>query len=128
MTEETEPAADVAARYWASIAARDWESFGELLADTVVYELPQTRERIRGRTAYVQFNREYPGDWHVTVERLTGSGRHAATWTSFVVDGRTETGLTFLDLDDDGRIAHITDFWPEAYEPPPGREHLVERW
>jgi hypothetical protein len=21
-----------------------------------------------------------------------------------------------------------TDFWPEPYEPPPGREHLVERW
>jgi ketosteroid isomerase-like protein len=128
MTDQATPAADVAARYWASIAARDWESFGELLADTVVYELPQTRERIRGRTAYVRFNREYPGDWHVTVERLTGSGLHAATWISFVVDGRTETALTFLDLDDDGRIAHITDFWPEAYEPPPGREHLVERW
>jgi len=128
MTDQTGQAADVAARYWASIAARDWESFGELLADTVVYELPQTRERIRGRAAYVQFNREYPGDWRVTVERLTGSGGHAATWTSFVVDGRTETALTFLDLDGHGRIAHITDFWPEAYDPPPGREHLVERW
>jgi len=22
----------------------------------------------------------------------------------------------------------VTDFWPEPYEPPPGREHLVERW
>jgi ketosteroid isomerase-like protein len=128
MTDRSGPAADVAARYWAAIDARDWEGLGELLADTVVYELPQTRERIGGRAAYVQFNREYPGDWHVTVERLTGSGRHAATWTSFVVDGRTETGLTFLDLDDHGRIAHITDFWPEAYDPPPGREHLVERW
>lgn len=128
MTEPTAQPADVAARYWAAIEARDWASLGDLLGDTVVYELPQTRERIRGRATYVQFNQEYPGDWHVTVQRLTGSGRHAATWTSFAVDGRTETGLTFLDLDDHGRIAHITDFWPEAYEPPHGREHLVERW
>jgi len=25
-------------------------------------------------------------------------------------------------------ITQVTDFWPEPYEPPPGREHLVERW
>lgn len=128
MTEPNERAAAVADWYWTAIEARNWDSLGELLADDVTYELPQTRERIRGRAAYIQFNQEYPGDWHATVQRLTGSGRHAATWTSFAVDGRLGTGLTFLDLDDDGRIAHITDFWPEAYEPPPGREHLVERW
>jgi ketosteroid isomerase-like protein len=128
MTEPTGQAAAVAGRYWAALEARDWASFGDLLAGNVVYELPQTRERIRGRSAYVQFNQEYPGEWHATVERLTGSGRHAATWTSFTVDGRAETGLTFLDLDDRGRVAHITDFWPEPYEAPPGREHLVERW
>ncbi len=28
----------------------------------------------------------------------------------------------------DGRITKIIDFWPEPYEPPPGHEHLVERW
>jgi hypothetical protein len=25
-------------------------------------------------------------------------------------------------------ITKITDFSPEPHEPPPGREHLVERW
>jgi hypothetical protein len=29
---------------------------------------------------------------------------------------------------EDGFITAVTDFWPEPYEPPPGREHLVERW
>ena len=28
----------------------------------------------------------------------------------------------------DGLITSVTDFWPEPYEPPSGREHLVERW
>lgn len=118
----------VAARFWEAAEARDWDAFGALLADDVVYEMPQTRERIRGHDAYVRFNREYPGDWHLAVQRLTGFGSHAASWLAFKVDGREETGLTFFDLDADGRIAHITDFWPEPYEPPPGREHLVERW
>jgi hypothetical protein len=28
----------------------------------------------------------------------------------------------------DGLITRVTDFWPDPYEPPSGREHLVERW
>lgn len=36
--------------------------------------------------------------------------------------------LTFFRFDKSGRIAHITDFWPTPYEPPSGREHLVERY
>jgi ketosteroid isomerase-like protein len=121
-------ARDAVTRYWAACEARDWAAFGALVAEDVVYECPQTRERVRGRDAYVRFNAEYPGDWHVRVERAVGDGRHAATWTRFEVDGGEQAGLCFFDLDGQGLIAHITDFWPVPYEPPPGREHLVERY
>lgn len=119
---------DVVRAYWAACEARDWASFGALLADDVVYEAPQTRERVQGREAYVRFNAEYPGDWHLTVERAVGEGRHAASWTTFRVDGAEQNGLCFFEIDDAGRVARVTDFWPEPYEPPPGREHLVERY
>jgi hypothetical protein len=33
-----------------------------------------------------------------------------------------------FDLADDGKIAQITDFWPEPYELPASRAHLVERY
>ncbi len=121
-------ATDVVAHYWATCEAREWASFGELIAENVIYEAPQTRERIRGRATYVEFNATYPGDWHLTVERVVGDDRHAASWTSFHVDGGTQSGLCFFDLDEQGLIAHITDFWPAPYEPPPGREHLTERY
>jgi ketosteroid isomerase-like protein len=121
-------AADVVAAYWKAARARDWAAFGELLAEDVVYELPQTRERIRGRETYVQFNAEYPGDWDIEPIRITGDDRHGASWMRFTVDGGEQTQMGFFDLDDDGRIAHISDFWPTPYEPPPGREHLVERY
>jgi SnoaL-like protein len=114
--------------YWAAADARDWSAFEELLADDVVYELPQTRERVRGRDAYVRFNAEYPGDWHVHVERIVGDEGLAASWTRFDVDGSEAPGLCFFDVDETGRIARITDFWPEPYEPPSGRSHLVERF
>lgn len=119
---------DVIGRYWAAAEARDWDAFGRLLADDVVYELPQTRERVLGREAYVRFNAEFPGNWHVTVVRVHGDDAGAASWITVTTDGREETGLTFVELDDEGRVRRVTDFWPEPYAPPPGREHLVERY
>jgi ketosteroid isomerase-like protein len=121
-------ASEVVSNYWSAAEARDWAAFGDLLAENVVYELPQTRERVRGRAAYVRFNAEFPGDWHVSIERIVGSGSHAASWTTFALGTETQNGLCFFDLDTQGRISHITDFWPEPYDPPPGREHLVERY
>jgi hypothetical protein len=119
---------DTITAYWSTANARDWAGFGELLAPDVVYELPQSRERIRGRERYVLFNAEYPGDWVAEPLRVVGAGPHGASWTRFLVDGTEQTGLCFFDLDDTGLIAHISDFWPMPFEPPPGREHLTERY
>jgi SnoaL-like domain len=118
---------DAVLAYWSAAEARDWAAFGALLADGVGYQLAQSGETIRGRSAYLQFNIEYHGDWHVTVERAVGDGAHAATWTRFAIDGGEQPAIVFFDLDSDGRMTRVTDFWPEPYQPPPGREHLVQR-
>ncbi|WP_405571490.1 nuclear transport factor 2 family protein [Streptomyces sp. NBC_01167] len=116
--------------YWSAAEARDWSTFATTLSDDVVYELPQTRERIRGKDAYVRFNREYPDTWHISVHRLVADAGsdHVATWVHAVVGLEEMHAVTFFTGDDVGRITTVTDFWPEAYEPPPGREHLVERY
>ncbi|WP_307671473.1 nuclear transport factor 2 family protein [Streptomyces sp. V2I9] len=123
--------------YWATAEARDWDAFGATLAEDVVYDLPQTRERISGRDRYVRFNREYPGDWHVRVERIVADaeGRQAAARTGVTVTAEREgdppqelDAIQFFTFDANGLITAVTDFWPESYEPPAGREHLVERY
>jgi ketosteroid isomerase-like protein len=122
-------ARDVVTAYWAAAEARDWAGFAGLVAEQVVYEAPQTRERVRGRAAYIRFNAEgFPGDWHLEVERIVGQGRHAASWIQMTDAGERYPGLCFFDLDDDGRIVRITDFWPQPYELPASRAHLVERY
>jgi ketosteroid isomerase-like protein len=120
---------DVVAAYWAAAEARDWAAFADLIAEDVVYEAPQTRERVRGRAAYLRFNADgFPGDWHLTVQRIVGQGQHAASWIQMAEAGDRYPGLCFFDLDSDGRIARIADFWPEPHELPAGRAHLVERY
>ncbi|MFC7305706.1 nuclear transport factor 2 family protein [Streptomyces monticola] len=127
MTETTELRKTVET-YWASAEARDWTAFADTLADDVVYELPQTRERVRGKEKYVRFNREYPGDWHLRTERIVADGDQVVTWVHFTVGLEEMYGICFFSGDARGRIAAISDFWPEPYEPPAGREHLVERY
>jgi SnoaL-like domain len=120
---------DVVAAYWAAAEARDWDTFASLLAEQVVYEGPQARERVRGRDAYLRFNAEgFPGDWHLAVQRIVGQDAHAASWIEMSDAGDRYPGLCFFDLDADGKIARITDFWPERSELPASRAHLVERY
>lgn len=114
--------------YVASAERRDWDGFAALLADDVVYEMPQSRERIRGKAAYLQFNQEYPGDWHLAVHRVVADGRSAAAWIAARVGDEPQVACAWFELSEEGLISRITDFWPEPYEPLPGREHLVERW
>jgi ketosteroid isomerase-like protein len=120
---------EVVAAYWAAAEARDWDAFGALLADDVIYHGPQTREQVRGRDAYIRFNVEgFTYDWHITVQQIVGEGQHAASWIEFTGQQGTQPGLCFFDLADDGKIARITDFWPDPYELPASRAHLVERY
>jgi hypothetical protein len=120
---------EVVAAYWAAAEARDWDAFGALLADDVLYRGPQTREQVRGRDAYLRFNIEgFAYDWHATVTRIVGEGAYAASWIEFTGAEEPLTGLCFFELDDNGLIAQITDFWPDPYELPASRAHLVERY
>ncbi|MFC4466233.1 nuclear transport factor 2 family protein [Streptomyces xiangluensis] len=114
--------------FWATAEARDWAAFAETLAEDVVYTLPQTRERICGREKFVRFNREYPGDWHLRIERIVAEPGQVVTWIHATVGLEEMYAISFFTGDDQGRVISVTDFWPEPYEPPAGREHLVERY
>jgi predicted ester cyclase len=120
----------VVAAYWAAANERDWKTFASLLAEDVVYEAPQTGERVRGRDNYLRFNIEgFPGDWRLEVVQVVGEKNAAASWIEFTnADGTRQPGLCFFVLNGQARIVRITDYWPEPYEPPPSREHLVERY
>jgi ketosteroid isomerase-like protein len=114
--------------YVDSTEQRDWPRLGALLSEDVVYEMPQTRERIRGRPAFLRFNQEYPGDWHLQARRILADGGHAAAWLDARVGAEHQDACVWFELSGDGLITRVVDYWPEPYDPPSGREHLVERW
>jgi len=114
-----------------ALERRDWPAFAALLDPDVVYEIPQTRERIRGRDTYVRFNAEFPGDWHIAPKVVLADDHDGSLLFEWTTDGEEPAlAIAFFEFDRaaNPRITRITDFWPEPYDPPPGREHLVERW
>jgi hypothetical protein len=118
---------ELVSAYWAAAEARDWEAFGRLLADNVVYEAPMSHERVDGKAAYIRFNAEgFPGDWHLSVMRIVADEATAASWIRMADADDVYPGLTFFEIAD-GLIAGITDFWPQRYEPSASRAHLTER-
>ena len=119
---------EVVAAYWAAAEARDWGAFGRCSPRC---DLPRASDQGAGpgRDAYIRFNVEgFPYDWHITVQRIVGEGQHAASWIEFTGQQGTQPGLCFFDLTDQGLITRITDFWPDPYELPASRAHLVERY
>ena len=114
--------------YAERVEGRDWEGLAGLVHPDVVYELPQSRERIRGRDNFVRFNAEYPGAWHIEPNVVLGDDHHGAMLFTWRSDGEPGAyAVAFFEVDGE-YITKVTDFWPEPFEPPPGREHLVERW
>lgn len=115
-------------RLWSTAEARDWGTYADLFAEDVVCLMPQTRERVVGRDRWVRFNADYPGEWHVDVQRIVADDDGAVSWVEVHIGDHTETGISIFRFDDDGRVAEIVDHWPEPYDAPAGREHLVERY
>lgn len=64
-------------------------------------------------------------DWGEFGRLLIADGATAAASMNFTVGDEELVGLVYFELRGE-LIARITDFWPEPYAPPAGREHLVE--
>ncbi|MFC7495837.1 MULTISPECIES: nuclear transport factor 2 family protein [unclassified Nocardioides] len=111
-----------------TLDARDWDAWTALLDPEVVYLLPQTRERISGRAAYLEFNQTYPGDWSLRPKVVIADAERAVVWFEWSVGAERSEAQVFLEFGGDGLVTRVTDFWPESYDPPERMVDTVERY
>jgi len=99
-----------------------------LLSKNIVYDLPQTRERVQGRKAFREFNQTYPGEWTLSILRLVVEEEgQAASQIAFKSEGEVQTGISFFEIQE-GLIQRITEFWPAPYQPPARNTRNIERY
>jgi ketosteroid isomerase-like protein len=118
---------EIVLRHWQHANARSWEAFASLLAADLVYEVPQTRERIVGAAGYLDFFQTWARPWQADVVSTIAEGEHVVTVINFVTDTEQMAGITFFEVRA-GKIIRITDYWPSPYEPPRRASQYVQRY
>ena len=113
--------------YWKAANDRDWETFESLLHEDIVYEIPQTKERIRGRVAFREFNATYPGDWTLKVVSLVADESQVVSQIVFQINDEEQSAISFFEFKNE-LIIRIVEFWPEPYDPPTRQTDSVERY
>ena len=105
----------------------DFHSAGQLLSDEYVLEWPQSKERLHGRDNFVAMNEEYPahGRWRFTVNRIVGNETEAVSDVSVTDGTQMARAITFTTVRE-GQIIKQVEYWPENYQAPENRRHLVE--
>lgn len=114
-------------KYWKAANDRHWDSFESLLDEKIIYDLPQTRERIRGREIFTEFNKTYPGKWSIKIIHLICEDEKAVSEIRFLSDEGEQTGISFFEINE-GKISRIVEYWPEPYQPPERKIGEIERY
>ncbi len=118
---------EVVQEFYRLMNTNDFSAAAQMLSDDYVLEWPQSRERIRGRDNFTAVNKEYPanGPWRFKLNRIVENETEAVSDVS-VTDGAVEAKAITFSTVQDGKITRQVEFWPENYEPPENRRHLVE--
>ncbi len=119
-------ASELVGEFWSRIQARDWDGLAELLAEDFTVDWPNAGLRIRGRDAFVEFNRSYPEGW--SIERL-GLVAEGATVACEVRVPHPTVGPHYLVAIyeiEDGRLARGREYWVEERREQPTPERA--RW
>ena len=124
----TSTAVDIVRQFWTLMQSNDFAAVATVLAPDFVLEWPQTKERIRGAERFVRVNAEYPahGRWDFAIHRIVGDERDAVSDVDITDGVLRARAISFFETAD-GRVRRIVEYWPEPYEPPANRAHLVER-
>ena len=121
-------AVEIVQQFWALMQTNDFAAVAAVLAPDFVLEWPQTRERIRGAERFARMNADYPahGRWEFTIHRIVGDA-HEAVSDVAITDGLQQArAISFFETAD-GRVRRLVEYWPEPYDAPANRAHLVER-
>ena len=92
-----------------------------------VMEMPQSRERIRGRDALRTMQEAFPVPAPtVTLRKVTGGRQVWVAEADIDYGGDRSQAVIILELDGQGLIARETRYYPQPFEAPAWRAELAE--
>lgn len=117
--------------FWDCIHNADFDGLIQLMSEDACVWLPNTREVFRGTSKYIEFNKRYPGRWHVDLEKSYVSGETTISVAKLYNSDHTLNFYvtSFFKLKDNV-IEEIIEYYGDNGEPPKWRleEELSERY
>jgi hypothetical protein len=106
-------------------------ALGQMAAENIVQEWPQSGERIRGRENVIAVNAHYEeatgSSPSLSLRRITRPGQ------AWIVEGTIDYGdgtpvsvVSILETDDDGKLTRETDYFANPFDAPEWRRQWVE--
>ncbi len=109
-----------------AMSTGDWERVSRIMADDFVQDWPQSGERIRGREACTNINRNYPGGGPTgSIRRISGGGDFWTVEIALDYGGTKVHQVAILEFRG-GQLIHETDYWGDPFEAPAWRSQWVE--
>ena len=112
-------------RHWDASDASDFNVEHEIYREDAVLDYPQPGERIRGRHNIQESRFAQPDKKRFTVRRIIGSGDLWVSEFVLTYDGRPSYTVSIMEFKD-GKVAHETQYFGDAFEPGPSRAQWVE--
>jgi hypothetical protein len=92
-----------------------------------VMDMPQSRERIRGRDALRTMQETFPAPAPaISLRRVIGARRVWIAEADIDYGGDQSQTVVIFELDDQGLIARETRYYPQQFEAPAWRAELAE--
>lgn len=107
--------------------ANDWTLAAAHLTPGCAIDWPCSGERIVGRDDFAAVQAGYPtrtGRWSFDVHRLVVEGDTGVSEVTVTDGEQSARAVVFSEVDGD-LITRQVEYWPAAYDAPPGREGLV---
>lgn len=135
--QAAEDATQVCITFWNHISTRNWEAARKLLGHDFEAHWPQSHEIFPSPETYVEVNRIYPGEHKIQVlnsmceydqRDLSFSVSTQVQIESKMPDGKEMKlfAISFFEIDSEGLISSVTEYWADSYEAPEWRRHLVK--
>ena len=115
-------------QFWLLMGSSQFTDVRTLLADSFHCRWPLTREHIPSPDAFVQIQIDYPGSGSIDIEELVAEPAKVVTVCAVHWGGSDFTVISHFTVAEDGLLSGLVEWWPEPYEPPSGRQHLVQRY
>jgi hypothetical protein len=113
-------------RHWAASDRNEFEAEHDIYHDDAVLDYPQSGERIRTRRNIQESRRVQPNNKRFAVRRITGQADLWVTEFTLSYDGVPSYVVSIMEFRD-GKVAHETQYFSEAFKPGASRAHLVEK-